>query len=117
MPFLGRRKPVDIKALRKAVLALAPKQATYTKIDKLYFRIWNETVIKQQYILLDYEGFETMVSIYRSVFPFSCHLTSPVEAISHLNSGSASRSLGQENMGAWRKRCTHALNDHASNPS
>jgi len=31
MPFLGRRKPVDIKALRKAVLALAPKQATYKK--------------------------------------------------------------------------------------
>lgn len=28
MPFLGRRKPVDIKALRKASSALAPKQAT-----------------------------------------------------------------------------------------
>ena len=29
MPFLGRRKPVDIKAFRKAVWAVAPKQATY----------------------------------------------------------------------------------------
>lgn len=28
MPFLGRRKPVDIKALRKASSALAPKHAT-----------------------------------------------------------------------------------------
>ena len=46
MPFLGRRKPVDIKALRKAVWALAPKQATYTEINKLHFRIWNTRVKK-----------------------------------------------------------------------
>ena len=31
MPFLGRRKPVDINALRKASSALAPKQATCRK--------------------------------------------------------------------------------------
>ena len=34
----------------------------------------------------------------------SFYLTSPVEAISHLNNGSASRSLGHENIGAWRKK-------------
>ena len=42
MPFLGRRKPVDIKALRKAVWAFAPKQATYTEVNKQHFRIWKQ---------------------------------------------------------------------------
>lgn len=55
IPFLGRRKPVDIKALRKAVWALAPKQATYTEINKLHFRIWNTMVTKQHCILGEHD--------------------------------------------------------------
>ena len=117
MPFLGRRKPVDIKALRKAVWAFAPKQATYTEVNKQHFRIWKQGLQSNIVLFWDHDGFKTMVSIYRSVSLFSYLLTSPVEAISHLNRGSASRSLGHENMGAWRKRCTHAFYQYGSNSS
>lgn len=66
-------------------------QGNDAKISYLEQRFWRESY-----------GQRVKVCVYGQLLPTAilCFLTSPVEAISHFNSGSASRSRGHENIGA-----------------
>ena len=66
-------------------------QGNEAKISYLEQRFWRKVMVKES-------KFAFKVNYCLQQFLFV--LTSPVEAISHFNSGSASRSRGHENIGA-----------------